>query len=166
VRIFATSRAAFGLGRAIAHAMHFTDVADDTPLFLYDCLANFRCLWWNFHVSFRDFFARNIYSKHKNQHFSVALTFFISACFHDVSFTDHRWLYFFVANTSGVLVERALFATARESNRLVKALNTAVLWSLLIVVGADGTIRLPASTVPRYAYFFVKTVTLSLLLSS
>ena len=171
VRIFATSRAAFGLGRAIAHAMHFTDVADDTPLFLYDCLANFSSLWWNFHVSFRDFFARNIYSKHKNQHFSVALTFFISACFHDVSFTDHRWLYFFVANTSGVLVERALFATAaaqaRESNRLLKALNTAVLWSLLIVVGADGTIEaLPhASTVPRYAYFFVKTVALSLLLS-
>jgi hypothetical protein len=98
------------------------------------------------------------------------LTFFISACFHDVSFTDHRWLYFFVANTSGVLVERALFATAAaavgESNRLVKALNTAVLWSLLIVVGADGTIGIPASTVPRYAYFFVKTVALSLLLSS
>tara|TARA_B100000519_G_scaffold155111_1_gene136391 strand:- start:234 stop:611 length:378 start_codon:yes stop_codon:yes gene_type:complete len=120
-----------------------------------------------FSRKFRDFFARNIYSKHKNQHFSVALTFFISACFHDVSFTDYRWLYFFVANTSGVLVERALFATAvGESNRLVKALNTAVLWSLLIVVGADGTIGIPASTVPRYAYFFVKTVALSLLLSS
>ena len=94
-------------------------------------------------------------------------------CIRDSSFTDHRWLYFFVANTSGVLVERALFATAaaqaRESSnrRLLKALNTAVLWSLLIVVGADGTIEaLPhASTVPRYAYFFVKTVALSLLLS-
>ena len=88
------------------HALHRRPPTTP-PLFLYDCLASFRTLWWNFHVSFRDFFARNIYSKRESKTVAIALTFLVSACFHDVSFSDRRWIYFFLANTFGVLLERS-----------------------------------------------------------
>jgi len=157
--------------------MHFTDVADDTPLFLYDCLASFRTLWWNFHVSFRDFFARNIYSKRESKTVAIALTFLVSACFHDVSFSDRRWIYFFLANTFGVLLERSLLlsssgaaATKKDaderrrgvvlSSRCKAALNRSCLWTL--VVFSDGTVP---NCVSNYARYFVKTCVLSLVLS-
>jgi D-alanyl-lipoteichoic acid acyltransferase DltB (MBOAT superfamily) len=176
LHIFATSRIAFNLGRVIAHAMLFTDVADDTPLFLYDCLASFRTLWWNFHVSFRDFFARNIYSKRESKTVAIALTFLVSACFHDVSFSDRRWMYFFLANTFGVLLERSrllsssVAAPKKEaderrrgvvlSSRLKAAMNRSCLWTL--VVFSDGTIP---HCVSNYARYFVKTFALSCVLS-
>ena len=177
LHIFATSRIAFNLGRVIAHAMLFTDVADDTPLFLYDCLASFRTLWWNFHVSFRDFFARNIYSKRESKTVAIALTFLVSACFHDVSFSDRRWMYFFLANTFGVLLERSRLLSSSSvaapkkeaderrrgvvvSSRLKAAMNRSCLWTL--VVFSDGTIP---HCVSNYARYFVKTFALSCVLS-
>ena len=179
LHVFATSRIAFNLGRVIAHAMRFTDVSDDAPLFLYDCLASFRQLWWHFHVSFRDFFARNIYSKSENKTIAIALTFFISACFHDVSLSDRRWFYFFLANTFGVLVERALLGETTNNRRaraqqqqqqqqllrllllqiLKSAFNRAIIWTLLVF--SDGTVPVNTANSLRY---LIKTMALSLVL--
>jgi hydrogenase-4 membrane subunit HyfE len=160
--------------------MRFTDVSDDAPLFLYDCLASFRQLWWHFHVSFRDFFARNIYSKSENKTIAIALTFFISACFHDVSLSDRRWFYFFLANTFGVLVERALLGETTNNRRaraqqqqqqqqqllrllllqiLKSAFNRAIIWTLLVF--SDGTVPVNTANSLRY---LIKTMALSLVL--
>jgi len=157
VSLFASSRCAFGIGRAITRVTlkstsfgvdDFFDVPiDDTPLFLFDCLkGGFRTLWWNFHASFRDFYVRNVFVPLQGGYFAIFATMFISATFHDVSFSDMRWLLFFLSQSCGLAAERFIsqispsYATNSHENKFVRAVNVALVWSCLVF--ADGSINL------------------------